>query len=113
MANRTHRSATRRAVLRGASAAALGGAVLSATVAPVGAQGQTEPGLTGSWLVTNSAPGSVANGTLVTFIPGGAFIRAGTAHLSETPGHGAWRRIGDNQYEITYYTIRFDAAGAF
>jgi hypothetical protein len=113
MTHRTSRSTTRRAVLRGAGAAALGGAALSLTAAPAGAQGQNEAGLTGSWLVTNGVPGSTPNATLVTFIPGGAFIRAGTAHLSETPGHGAWRRVGDSDYEITYYTIRFDATGAF
>jgi hypothetical protein len=114
MTYRASHSTSRRAVLRGAGAAALGGAALSLTAATAGAQRQNEEaGLTGSWLVTNGVPGSIANTTLVTFIPGGAFIRAGTAHLSETPGHGAWRHVGDRDYEITYYTIRFDATGAF
>ena len=108
------RSTTRRTVLRHVSVAALATAGLSVAASPAHAQSaQGEAGLSGSWLVTNTAPGSVRNATLVTFIPGGAFIRAGTSHLSETPGHGAWRRVSDSEYEITYYTIRFDAAGEF
>ena len=40
-----------------------------------------------------------------------AFIRAGTAHLMETPGHGAWEHVRDRDYAITYDTLRFDPSG--
>jgi hypothetical protein len=76
-------------------------------------QDEAMSGLTGSWLVTNSSPGSPANATLVTFIPGGAFIRAGTSHLSESPGHGAWKQVGESEYDITYVTVQFDKDGTF
>jgi hypothetical protein len=108
--SRQTNGASRRSVLKKAGVAA--GAALALTQAGrAAAQDMDSGGLTGSWLVTNAAPGSPANATLVTFIPGGAFIRAGNLHPAETPGHGAWRQVGDFEYEITYMTLQFDKEG--
>jgi hypothetical protein len=96
-------------VLKNAGVAA--GAALAMTAAGRAlAHDEGASGLTGSWLV--STPGGIANGTLVTFIPGG-FIRAGTTLPMETPGHGAWKQVGDHEYDITYVTIQFDKDGTF
>jgi hypothetical protein len=103
--------ASRRNVLKKAGAAA-GAALAMTQVSRVAAAQDMDPtGLTGSWLVTNAVPGSPPNATLVTFIPGGAFIRSGNLHLSETPGHGAWKQVGDSEFEITYMTLQFDKEG--
>ena len=102
--------ASRRTVLKNAGVAA-GAALAMTAVGRALAQDEGTTGLTGSWLVTT--PGQVPNATLVTFIPGGAFIRAGTTHLMETPGHGAWKQVGDHEYDITYVTIQFDKDGTF
>lgn len=106
---------TRRAMLRNAGRATLatGVAVALSQATPAASQESGAAGLTGTWLVTNATPGSIPNSTLVTFIPGGAFIRSGTAHLTETPGHGAWAQVGAREYDITYMTVRFDKEGTF
>ena len=110
MAKKTSPRMTRRATLGGAAAAVT---TLALIDRPAEAYSQSRADLTGSWLVTNGAPGAVPNTTLVTFVPGGAFVRAGTTHLMETPGHGAWQHITDRDFAITYYTLRFDGSGAF
>jgi hypothetical protein len=105
---------SRRALLRNAGRAtvAAGAALSVGYVSPVAAQ-EDANGAIGSWRVTNAAPGSQPNSVLVTFIPGGVFLRAGTTHPTESPGFGAWRQVGDNRFEVTYMVVQFDKAGTF
>jgi len=109
-------SSSRRAWLALASkAAAAGAGAAIATQGSATAQETNSQGLTGTWLLNTPPPvGEFAPvRTVATFIPGGAFIRAGAMHRTETPGHGAWAQVGDNEYDITYITVQVDDAGNF
>jgi hypothetical protein len=113
--NESHTS--RRALLRTAGRATLAaGATLAVTQAsPVAAQDDAAATLIGSWIVNavNPAPGAVSNGTFVSFTPGGGFSRAGISHPTESPGYGAWKQVGDAEFEFTYQVIQFDKQGNF
>ncbi len=100
--------------LAGKAAVAAAGAVALAH-APAAAQESSSAGLTGTWLLNTPPPaGEFAPvRTIATFIPGGAFIPAGAMHRTETPGHGAWVQVGENEYDITYMTVQLDDAGNF
>jgi len=92
------------------------GAVLAATFLPGGALAATvahasQDGLTldGSWLLTTLLPTGARGAGLLTCTPDGGFVRSGDGHPLESPGHGAWERTGDREFNITYVALRFDA----
>ena len=90
------------------------GAALAAVAVPAVYGQETDPaGIVGTWLVTNAAPGSIRNSTLVQFFPRRSLFRTGAAHLSKTPGFGAWTQTGEREYEVTYMTVQVDKEGAF
>ncbi len=69
--------------------------------------GETSRGLVGAWIVTASRPAGVGK-NLLTFSSDGTFFRSGDTHPMLSGGHGAWKRVGDNEFEATYIAFRFD-----
>ena len=67
-------------------------------------------GLVGAWIVTASrARGAGKN--LLTFSSDGTFFRSGDTHPVYSGGHGAWKRVGDKEFDATYIAFRFDQSG--
>jgi hypothetical protein len=71
---------------------------------------ETNRGLIGAWIVTASRPGGVGK-NMLTFSSDGTFFRSGDTHPVLSGGHGAWRQIGDKEYDATYIAFRFDQSG--
>ncbi|SRR5579884_952424 len=110
---REQRIGRRTAVRTAASALAAGTAVAAGMVAPPARASAGAGSLVGTWIVTSTRAGSVPNGILVTVLPDGGFLRTGNTHPTESPAMGAWRQVGDADYEVTYLALQFDNAGTF
>ena len=66
--------------------------------------------LVGAWIITaNRARGVGKN--LLTFSSDGTFFRSGDTHPTYSGGHGAWKRVGDREFDATYIAFRFDKSG--
>jgi hypothetical protein len=68
---------------------------------------ETNRGLIGAWIVTASRPAGVGK-NLLTFSSDGTFFRSGDTHPLLSGGHGAWKRVGDREFDATYIAFRFD-----
>jgi hypothetical protein len=68
---------------------------------------ETNRGLVGAWLVTASRPAGVGK-NLLTFSSDGTFFRSGDTHPVLSGAHGAWKRVGDREFDATYIAFRFD-----
>jgi hypothetical protein len=68
---------------------------------------ETDRGLIGAWTVTASRPAGVGK-NLLTFSSDGTFFRSGDTHPVLSGGHGAWKRVGDREFDATYIAFRFD-----
>ena len=68
---------------------------------------ETNRGLIGAWIVTASRPGGVGK-NLLTFSSDGTFFRSGDTHPVLSGAHGAWKRVGDREFDATYIAFRFD-----
>ena len=75
-----------------------------------GSTAETGPGLIGAWIVTASRPAGVGK-NLLTFSSDGTFFRSGDTHPVLSGGHGAWKRVGDREFDATYIAFRFDQSG--
>lgn len=75
-----------------------------------GSTGETSPGLVGAWIVTASRPAGVGK-NLLTFSSDGTFFRSGDTHPVLSGAHGAWKRVGDREFDATYIAFRFDQNG--
>ncbi len=84
--------------------------VLVAVCASLGSTGDTSRGLVGAWVVTVSRPAGVGK-NLLTFSSDGTFFRSGDTHPVLSGGHGAWKRVGDREFDATYIAFRFDKNG--
>src|SRR5678815_5638659 len=82
-------------------------AVLVAGCAPLASTGETSGGLVGAWIVTASRPAGVGK-NLLTFSSDGTFFRSGDTHPVLSGAHGAWKRVGDKEFDATYIAFRFD-----
>ena len=80
--------------------------VVSGCASP-GSIGETGPGLVGAWIVTASRPGG-AGKNLLTFSSDGTFFRSGDTHPVVSGAHGAWKRVGDREFDASYIAFRFD-----
>jgi hypothetical protein len=69
--------------------------------------GETSRGLIGAWIVTASRPAGVGK-NLLTFSSDGTFFRSGDTHPVLSGAHGAWKRLGDKEFDATYIAFRFD-----
>jgi hypothetical protein len=83
---------------------------LVASGASLGSTGDNSRGLVGAWIVTVSRPAGVGK-NLLTFSSDGTFFRSGDTHPVLSGGHGAWKQVGDNQFDATYIAFRFDQNG--
>ena len=72
--------------------------------------GETSGGLIGAWIVTASRPAGVGK-NLLTFSSDGTFFRSGDTHPVLSGAHGAWKRVGDKEFDATYIAFRFDQSG--
>ena len=89
-------------------AVVLGGcATTSPTTVRQDASGEASQSLVGAWLVTASRPAGVGK-NLLTFSSDGTFFRSGDTHPVLSGGHGAWKRVGDSEFDATYIAFRFD-----
>ena len=84
--------------------------VLVAGCASPGSTGETSRGLVGAWIVTASRPAGVGK-NLLTFSSDGTFFRSGDTHPVLSGAHGAWKRVGDREFDATYIAFRFDQNG--
>ena len=82
-------------------------AAVVAGCASLGPTGETSRGLVGAWNVTVSRPAGVGK-NLLTFSSDGTFFRSGDTHPVLSGGHGAWKRVGDREFDATYIAFRFD-----
>ena len=82
-------------------------AVVVAGCAPLASTGETSGGLVGAWIVTASRPAGVGK-NLLTFSSDGTFFRSGDTHPVLSGAHGAWKRVGDREFDATYIAFRFD-----
>ena len=82
-------------------------AALVSGFASPGLPGETSRGLVGAWIVTASRPAGVGK-NLLTFSSDGTFFRSGDTHPVLSGGHGAWKRVGDREFDATYIAFRFD-----
>ena len=71
---------------------------------------ETNRGLVGAWIVTASRPAGVGM-NLLTFSSDGTFFRSGDTHPVLSGAHGAWKRVGDKEFDATYIAFRFDQSG--
>jgi hypothetical protein len=78
--------------------------------ASIGSTGDASRGLVGAWIVTVSRPAGVGK-NLLTFSSDGTFFRSGDTHPVLSGGHGAWKQVGDREFEATYIAFRFDQKG--
>ena len=82
-------------------------AVVVVGLASPGLAGETSRGLVGAWIVTASRPVGVGK-NLLTFSSDGTFFRSGDTHPVLSGAHGAWKRVGDKEFDATYIAFRFD-----
>ncbi len=80
---------------------------IAAGCASLGSTGETGRTLVGAWIVTASRPGGVGK-NLLTFSSDATFFRSGDTHPLLSGGHGAWKRVGEGEFEATYIAFRFD-----
>ena len=85
-------------------------AVLFAGCASLSPTGETSGGMVGAWIVTASRPAGVGK-NLLTFSSDGTFFRSGDTHPVLSGAHGAWKRVGDREFDATYIAFRFDQSG--
>lgn len=81
--------------------------LLFAGCTSLGASGETGRGLIGAWIVTASRPAGVGK-NLLTFSSDGTFFRSGDTHPVLSGGHGAWKPVGEKEFDATYIAFRFD-----
>ena len=89
------------------TAVVAGCASTGSTVTRHDAAVETTQGLVGAWLVSASRPGGVGK-NLLTFSSDGTFFRSGDTHPVLSGAHGAWKRVGDREFDATYIAFRFD-----
>lgn len=84
-------------------------ALMAGCAAP-GPSSETGGSLVGAWLVTVSRPGGVGK-NMLTFSSDGTFFRSGDTHPVLSGAHGAWKRVGEREFDATYVAFRFDQGG--
>jgi len=82
----------------------------TSSVSSYDASSQSSRGLIGAWIVTASRPAGVGR-NLLTFSSDGTFFRSGDTHPVLSGAHGAWKRVGDREFDATYIAFRFDQSG--
>ncbi len=83
------------------------GASTGSGVTSHGSAAETARGLVGAWFVSASRAGGQGV-VLLTFTSDGTFFRSGDTHPVLSVAHGAWKQIGDREFEARYIALRFD-----
>ena len=96
--------------LLGSCALVAGCASPGSTVARQGAAADANLGLVGAWIITADRARGVGK-NLLTFSSDGTFFRSGDTHPVYSGGHGAWKRVGDREFDATYIAFNFDQTG--
>ena len=92
------------------AAGVAGCAPLGSTVTHQGAAVEADRGLVGAWIVTAIRARGVGK-NLLTFSSDGTFFRSGDTHPVYSGSHGAWKRVGDREFDATYIAFNFDQTG--
>ena len=71
---------------------------------------EAKGGLVGAWLVTAHRERG-AGKNLLTFSSDGTFFRSGDTHPVYSGGHGAWKRVGEREFEASYIAFTFNQDG--
>jgi hypothetical protein len=87
-----------------------GCAAPGATITRQDAVLEAKRGLVGAWIVTADRARGVGK-NLLTFSSDGTFFRSGDSHPIYSGGHGAWKRVGDREFDATYIAFNFDQTG--
>jgi hypothetical protein len=80
------------------------------TVSRQDAAAEASRGLVGAWIVTAHRARGVGK-NLLTFSSDGTFFRSGDTHPVYSGGHGAWKRVGEREFEASYIAFTFDQSG--
>ncbi len=80
------------------------------TVTRQNAAVEAKGGLVSAWIVTASRARGVGK-NLLTFSSDATFFRSGDTHPVYSGGHGAWKRIGDREFDATYIAFTLDPNG--
>lgn len=72
---------------------------------------QTDHSPAGTWVITSARADGSRGTVLAALTADGSFFRAGEQHPQESPGYGAWTRVGEHEYETTYVALQFDVDG--
>ncbi len=80
------------------------------TVTRQDAAAEASRGLVGAWVVTAHRARGVGK-NLLTFSSDGTFFRSGDTHPVYSGGHGAWKRVGEKEFEASYIAFTFDQTG--
>src|SRR5829696_3340968 len=103
----------RTAVRTAGSALAAGAALVTGMVARTAEADDEAASLVGTWIVSSTRAGVAPMGVLVTVLSDGGFLRTGNTHPTESPAMGRWQQAGEEVYDVTYYALQFDNAGAY
>jgi hypothetical protein len=108
------RRPTRRQLLSLAAAGSTAAAITAVTDSGAGtASAQAIEPIVGSWLsVYHRSSGEVITG-LLTLHGDGTFVSTASDHLSRSPAHGHWMRLGDHQYAYSVSSLSFDSTGDY
>jgi hypothetical protein len=74
---------------------------------------QTHRSPAGTWVMTSFRPGGVEATVLVVITADGTFLRVGDAHPVESPGVGAWVQVREQEFDVSYMALPFDADRQF
>lgn len=75
------------------------------------AAAEVNRGLVGAWIVTADRGARGVGKNLLTFSSDGTFFRSGDTHPVYSGGHGAWKQVGDKEFQGTYIALTFDKNG--
>ena len=84
-------------------------AVLVAGCASLASTGEISGSLVGAWIVTASRPAGVGKNLLFRRMV--LSFRSGDTHPVLSGAHGAWKRVGERDFDATYIAFRFDQSG--
>jgi hypothetical protein len=70
-----------------------------------------KPLLVGTWRVTFDRPPGPRGVALVTFTSDGTSVRTTDRHPVMSASHGAWKQLGEREFEATWHAFQFDEKG--
>ena len=71
------------------------------------------PALVGTWRVTFDRPPGPRGTALVTFTSDGTSVRTTDRHAVMSPSHGAWKQVGEREFQATWHAFQLDDKGNY